>query len=180
MIGRLLLALAIILGVTADGRAAYNTYNGQPYLFVTLASSQTGMITATPTKVVLGNVIFDTAGGWIGTSSTACSSSTGFCYKPNVAGKYQITVAVYCVGGGTGGGIFEAFIYKNGSEVGGAQYTTANTNTLVNAMIHTEIITFNGSTDYVEAWGETTGTSGLAFFGGSAAFTYMIATYVGP
>lgn len=147
--------------------------NGQPYFMASLSSNQTGMTTATPTKVQFANVIFDSCGCYDGV--------TNFRYTPTTAGKYEVTVMVQSLSSaGTSGAAIGSFIYKNGSKLVSTLTSLPNANSYQNSMLVTAMVTMNGTTDYIEGWGQASG-AGLAFIGtGTPLQTWIEAYYVGP
>jgi hypothetical protein len=94
------------------------------------------------TKVTLGNEVFDTAN---------CFSSGTF--TPNVAGYYQINCILR--GAGTLASL-AAFIYKNNS-IYASNFVVGSSS--VFSVSISETIYFNGTTDYVEFYGNAVGTS---------------------
>jgi hypothetical protein len=100
------------------------------------------------TKIALNTEDFDTGGMF--------DSTTNYRFTPTIAGKYEFHAVVY----GTtlsNDGICNVFIYKNGAEVAKsfAQYSL----TAILSQSTSLIIEMNGSTDYVEMFGQVTGTT---------------------
>ena len=123
-----------------------------------LASNQS-IPNNTITKITINTEIFDTA--------SAFDNTTNYRFTPLVAGYYQIIGAVADVSGGTSGGL-RAHLYKNG-----AAYTYSNipmTNTGVICQC-SAIISFNGTTDYVELYGSQNSGGALNIGGGATAGT---------
>ncbi|MBR8096307.1 hypothetical protein KDX13_06235 [Burkholderia cenocepacia] len=154
------------LGAIANN-AAY------PYFQAQMAANQTGVALSTYTKGVFGTVNFDPSGAW---------SSANNRWTPQKAGKYRVVcaIATQATVSGAAGQIGVASIYKNGTQL------LANTqNTYLNAAgtafeypANVGLVALNGSTDYIECWGYTTGSSGGQFSAGGV--TYFEAQYVGP
>lgn len=92
-------------------------------------------ITTSPTKIVMGAVVFDTNSNY----STANSRFT-----PTVAGYYQINGAV----GGNVNTELLSNIYKNGSLLYYGNDVPGQFISVVSALVY-----MNGTTDYVELWG---------------------------
>jgi hypothetical protein len=115
-----------------------------PAFSATVASNQT-VVAATPTKVALATEEFDT---------NACfDPTTNYRFTPNVAGYYQINVALYVTTGVT---TLVSYIYKNGSVyMSGSRtdVTTASFASQASALIY-----MNGSTDYIEMYGYSSST----------------------
>jgi hypothetical protein len=125
-----------------------------------LASNQS-IPNNTITKITINTEIFDTA--------SAYDNATNYRFTPLVAGYYQIIGAVADVSGGTTGGL-RAHLYKNG-----AAYTYVNipmTNTGVIAQC-SAIISFNGTTDYVELYGSQNSGGALNIGGGATVGTML-------
>lgn len=106
-----------------------------------------------PTKVVCGTEEFDTNNNFDTSTSR---------FTPTVAGYYQCTGMVESNAVGTDA-YFIAMLYKNGSKIAsGTNYPTiltAGPNALVTSLIYC-----NGSTDYVEFYGQRQSAS--TFFSG--------------
>jgi hypothetical protein len=114
-------------------------YGNIPAFSAYLATNQS-IPNNTVTKITINTELFDTASYY--------DNTTNYRFTPLVAGYYQIIGAVADVSGGTTGGL-RAHLYKNG-----AAYTYVNipmTNTGVIAQC-SAIISFNGTTDYVELY----------------------------
>jgi hypothetical protein len=94
---------------------------------------------ATNTKIQFLTEEFDTA--------SCYDNSTNYRFTPNVAGYYQVNLAI---GNGSGGGGYSyAKIYKNGSNVKASLITQTSNgpSNQVSALIY-----LNGSTDYIEGY----------------------------
>lgn len=89
-------------------------------------------------------------------------------FTPTVAGNYLIVVAAQC----TFAGACVPSIYKNGTLYAGSRIT--NHGFADQSPQATAIIAMNGSTDYIEAFATTSGTS----IGGTATQTYFNGTLV--
>lgn len=107
------------------------------------------------TKVQLNTKVFDTNANF--------DNITNYRFTPTVAGYYQINaqVRIALTAGATG--FCYAVIYKNGSA-----YKLGNTSSLAYASGATftasDLIFCNGSTDYIELYGNVTGVSPSFFY----------------
>lgn len=102
------------------------------------------------TKVSVNTEYFDTNNNF--------DSVTNFRFTPTVAGYYQISGGIR---GSvtTGAALITATIYKNGAEYArGAEMNTSASTSTFGATV-SELVFFNGSTDYVELYGYVAGTS---------------------
>lgn len=100
------------------------------------------------TKIALNTEDFDTGGMF--------DNATNYRFTPTIAGKYEFHAVVYGITT-SNDGICNVFIYKNGVEVAKsfAQYSLTATLSQSTSLI----IEMNGSTDYVEMFGQVTGTT---------------------
>lgn len=89
------------------------------------------------TKVLYETEEYDTA---------SCFSSSRF--TPNVAGYYQVNASLY------GGGTLQQMVYKNGSQ---NKYVGSNAGSGV--VQGSCVVYLNGSSDYIEIYGNTTSTA---------------------
>jgi hypothetical protein len=130
-----------------------------------LTANQTGITSGVNTKVTFNSK--NTAGTFWDTN-TNFDAATNYRFTPTVSGYYQINIGLDVgVSGNATRGI--ALIYKNGS-----QYSLG-TNIIgvtTYGCIVSDIVYFNGSTDYIEAYVTIygTGAQGIAtssFFSGS-------------
>jgi hypothetical protein len=94
-------------------------------------------------------------------------STTNYRFTPTVAGYYQINLQLTLDNNGSGA-YYEAYIYKNGSVYKVASATGQTLNSI--AINLSEIISFNGTTDYVEGFGLVSGTY-LYFVGNTSSKT---------
>lgn len=113
--------------------------------FSAYSASSQSVTTDTFTKITFGTEVFDT-------NSNFASSR----FTPTVAGYYQINGILRATGTSMTGCALA--IYKNGAQY--AYQQTLFGTTLSNAQLNaSEIISMNGSTDYVELYGYITATS---------------------
>jgi hypothetical protein len=118
------------------------------------SGSNQNVSTGTWTKAQLNTEDFDTA--------NCFDSVTNYRFTPTVAGYYQINGSITPDSSSAfGNGIFVA-IYKNGSiyRVGSSYNTSAS---VVSTPSVSAVVYFNGSTDYVELYGQFVGGSGMQF-----------------
>jgi hypothetical protein len=118
--------------------------------------------TATWTKATFTNEEFDT-------NNNFASSR----FTPTVAGYYQINSAIYTYGtvALTGSTIS---IYKNGNEYKRGNQFTFTSNNQTHQIVVASIVYLNGSTDYVEIYGNVNGTGSMSINEGTAgASTYF-------
>ena len=152
--------------------AGVNTINpgGQPYFRAYLSANQTVTHDVT-TKVTFDTKVFD--------SGTYYDNTTNYRYTPLVAGKYKVTVVVFMQANTVLGTQQAAHIYKNGSSA--AEVVTTDfgiTTGGTNSVIVSDIITFNGTTDYIEGWAYVGGASTSVQLGSN--LSYIEAYYIGP
>jgi hypothetical protein len=123
---------------------------GAPAFSAYMSATQT-VTSSTTTKLNFNTEIFDTNSNY--------DSTTNYRFTPTVAGYYQINAIV--TGNATGGTILQLNLYKNGS----VYLLSDNRPTfgVLSANIN-DVVSMNGTTDYVEIYGYITGTS-PQFFG---------------
>jgi len=114
--------------------------------FSAYASVPQSLVNGTPTKIALNTKVFDTNSNF--------DSITNYRFTPTVAGYYFVSGVVFTVNNITGAGVYVS-ILKNGTSVAAAS-STANPNTYSGATV-TSVIYFNGSTDYIELFGNSVG-----------------------
>ena len=147
----------------------------QPAFHAYANTNQTGLGDNTWTKIQMNVEEVDT--------DNAYDNSSNFRFTPQTAGKYLIYLqAVVFSETANNGYVFNGSIYKNGSNIA---YSANNTNSSYpeyeTSMMLTRIIEFNGSSDYVEAYGRlnvlsgtwstsASSTGSLCFFGGYKLF----------
>lgn len=111
---------------------------------------------ATQTKIPFDTITFDT--------DSFFDNTTNYRFQPTVAGYYQIIVSAHISYTSTGGSVAIAYIYKNGSQhsKAGVVHSSASISGILNV---TDIIYFNGSTDYVEGYVYYNSSSAVAIWG---------------
>lgn len=129
--------------------------SGAAPAFSAYASTYQTLTALTVTKATFDTEVFDT-------NSNFASSR----FTPTVAGYYQINTIIYF--GGSPTGATEIRIYKNGVFYAQPFYSTATSAAIMQA--GSELISFNGSTDYVEIY--VASQSG-ATLGGNAGSQYV-------
>ena len=137
---------------TEVGRFDSNGYvaTKSPAFSAYLASNQTVSPNGS-TKVTFNTELFDTNSNF--------DSTTNYRFTPNVAGYYQINFML-CFPTGANNCISQ--LYKNGSlYLTGTRVDSSSTG--FNSMV-SDLVYFNGTTDYVEGYGYTSGTT---FAGGA-------------
>ena len=159
----------------ADAGVLMPAYNGTPYFQAYRSTA------ATPSIGVLGKVLFDTksfdSGGYY-------DNATNYRYTPLLTGKYLVHVHLGVqptVTAGTQTANIVA-IYKNGVSLTSVrQDLYISGTTAIGAIDCTAIVPMNGTTDYVEGWGECSTGSGCSFLGGTAPLgSFFEAFYLGP
>jgi hypothetical protein len=125
-----------------------------PAFSATNNATQT-LTNAVSTKVALQVETFDT--------NSCFDSTTNYRFTPNVAGYYQINAIVYMYATGTSKSMsYTTSIYKNGSMYLRQAIYLPALQTQDYSGVVTDVIYFNGSTDYVELYANITDfTSGL-------------------
>ena len=117
---------------------------------------------STWTKVQLNAELFDTA--------NCFDSSTNYRFQPNVEGYYQVSFLTYTVASGSVPAA-EGAIRKNGAEIAGGVYATPSAGSMTSS--GSKLVYMNGTTDYLELWAYSAGTSPAVQIGESV--TYMTA-----
>ena len=123
-----------------------------PAFFANLSGSSQSVSNNTWTKVNINNEIYD-----IGDFD----ASTNYRFTPTTAGKYFVFGAVLC-NSGSAGNLHHAYsaIYKNGSFLRYSSIEFDNTNGEAASATLNHIVVFNGSSDYVELYGNVRTGSG--------------------
>jgi hypothetical protein len=114
------------------------------------AANQTGVASATQTKVALNAEDFDT---------NNCFSTANSRFTPTVAGYYQFNGVLYFGGTGSYTG---CSIFKNGAVAVTGSATNANNGEVISNV--SALIYLNGTTDYVEFYGFSVLVSGTGTF----------------
>ena len=123
-----------------------------PYFQATMTANQT-MVDNTLTKITFNNEELDTASNY--------DPSTNYRFTPTTAGKYFISTTITHFNNTNGGRSVELYLYKNGSAAyGQMQYSNDSSSQNLITVTTQAIITFNGSSDYVEAFARIDVTAG--------------------
>lgn len=120
-----------------------------PAFFARLGTSQT-LSFSTDTKVALDTELFDTNSNF---------DTTNYRFTPTVAGYYQISAAIRGTGSTTNTGL-GLIIYKNGTAL---TSTTSTSTALAQFTSHSVLVYLNGTTDYIELYGNIAGTGTASF-----------------
>ena len=135
----------IAAGGVAQSNLAAGVAGSGPAFFARVGGSPQSLSAATPAKVLLTSVDFDTNSNF--------SSSR---FTPTVAGYYQFNGIIRTNNGGAGE--FAAIITRSGAQMAqGSQ----NNGTTINISMVSSILYMNGSTDYVELWAYSTAACNL-------------------
>jgi len=107
-------------------------------------TDQAGIATATPTKLLFNNEVFD---------SNTNFDTGAYRFTPTVAGYYAFTVAIQVNSLAAQGDVVQAHLYKNGAVVATAKAIASGATDNVQAVLHFVAVA-NGTTDYFEAFVE--------------------------
>jgi hypothetical protein len=118
------------------------------------------------TKITLNAETFDTNSNF--------DSSTNYRFTPTVAGYYQMNACIWQNWGSGQFSVCSISFYKNGTSYKLSQW---NTSSLYGMQTLSDVIYFNGSTDYVELYVNQNGGSGPTAIGGSAN-TWMSGAFI--
>ena len=124
-----------------------------------LATTQTPTVNVI-TKITLNTKEFDTA--------SAFDSTTNYRFTPLVAGYYQINTQVSGTASTTSPTSIWTYIYKNG-----AIYRSTNINTtatITGGTTFSVVLYLNGSTDYIELYGQLRNSTGGFFDGAGSGY----------
>ena len=135
---------------TQSGLPANIAGNGPA--FSAYCGTEQNISSSTWTKVNLSSELFDTA--------NAFDSSTNYRFTPQVAGYYQINASVRVIGVNANNKVLG--IYKNGSVLYSMDTYTPTSVTYTGSFMPISMsatIYLNGSTDYIELYGYSNGTS---------------------
>lgn len=149
--------------ITVSG-AAFSAY---------LSANQT--VTGTE-LIALNTENFDTASCFNNTGSTV-GGIPAYAFLPNVAGYYQVNLAVGA-NATTTLSHAGAYIYKNGSVIARnitPAYSGTNADTMCSRLVY-----MNGTTDYLQFYGQASGTGTLTLVGVNDQRTVASAVFVRP
>jgi hypothetical protein len=153
-------------GTTVDFSTNTPTVSGLPAntpSFQAKLSTNTNISDATTTLMPLNTEQLDTDGCYNNTGSTVTLngiSTPSYAFAPNVAGNYHIQAQSVGYGGSTSGLTTQStFLYFNGSAVKSSGINlTSNAGYVMGAVVQM-ILTFNGTSDYVQAYAYIDGNS---------------------
>jgi hypothetical protein len=122
------------------------------------SASDLVLTNATFTKMVLDTESFDT---------NNCFDTSTYRFTPTVAGYYQINASVFTNWVTSQFSSFRIYIYKNGSAYKASQVLiNAVTDVWYGNINVQDVVSLNGSTDYVEIYLFTNGGSSACYNGG--------------
>jgi len=158
--GAITLAAPAVSGTnTATLPAATGTVmvsGNMPAFAAYLSANQSGISSATATKITFDTEVFDTNNNFASNRFT-----------PTVAGYYQINAYCAFTASVSSTDLFCA-IYKNGTSYRLGTYISRTAVGNDGDTTVSDILYMNGSTDYIEIYGYIVGTGTLAFIGGTA------------
>ena len=140
-----------------------------------LSANQT-VVSGVAERLDLNTKEFDTASCFNNTGSTV-GGIPPYAFLPNVAGYYQVNFSA----GGTAStslAYVGVYIYKNGNAVSRnltPEYTSTNGDTIGSRLVY-----MNGTTDYLEFYGQVGGTTTLQIVGVDGVRTSASAAFVRP
>lgn len=150
--------------------AQTGTLNAAGPAFSAYASAAQTVSSTVITKVAIDTENFDTNSNFDTTNNR---------FTPTVEGYYQVSACVTGTGATTMTALL-GFIYKNGAAIRrvGLVNTGFTAGNLSQVSIN-EVIYMNGTTDYIELWGQINGTGTLQFaFSSSATTSFFSAALV--
>jgi hypothetical protein len=123
-----------------------------PYFQATMTADQT-LSNNTSTKITFDSEEFDTAGNY--------DPTTNYRFTPTTSGKYFISTTITHLNNTNGARSVLLALFKNGSQVYNQFAYSADASSQNFITLTTQaIITFNGSSDYVEAFATIDVTAG--------------------
>ena len=134
-----------------------STFAGTGPAFTAAGSSTQTFGATTWTKIVFQTETYDT--------NSCYDNATNYRFTPTVAGYYQMNLSMSANDTGAGGVLLYTAFYKNG--VSFTALSNRDDNGQPRNMSQSVIIYCNGSTDYIEVYGYT---SGGTFGAGSARY----------
>ena len=125
-----------------------------PAFFAKMSANQ-DISDATDTKVAFDTEIYDT--------DSKYDHSTNYRFTPNVAGKYHVYLSM-CVNSAGDAQLANAYamIYRNGTKTKTSHHNHASANDRASTVTIMSTLTFNGSSDYVEAYVQAADSYGTA------------------
>ena len=129
------------------------------------------------TDVTLTKVQFDTE---VLDTDNCYDNTTNYRFTPTVAGKYFV---YGCINNDSQGnsqlGYGQTYIYKNGSSYRKTETYFSSSNVRRSSIFTTAIIDMNGTTDYLELYGNANDTSGTPLFRGANNESFFGAYRIG-
>lgn len=113
------------------------------------ATTNQSITTNTLTKVQFNSEDFDT--------DNCFDSTTNYRFTPNKAGYYQINFCITIETGNNTNVLMDGYLYVNGTSNGTGFYSYQSTYNHVGAA--SDLLYFNGTTDYVEVYARSNGTT---------------------
>ena len=132
--------------------------NGDQPVFSAYAGSSQTITLATGTKVAIDTENFDTNSNFDTTTNR---------FTPTIAGYYQVNGSVRGNAATTFTGII-CQIFKNGAELQRSNITATLTAGNSTQLVCSTIVYMNGTTDYLELFGQINGTGTATFSAGTA------------
>jgi len=130
--------------------------------FEAYLSADQSVSDATNTKVAYNVELFDT--------DNAYDNSTNYRFTPQTSGKYFVYANVNCYAGDSNLKKAKAYIYKNGSAIKLIQFNFSNNYARQMHTMVSSVIDMNGSSDYIEIFGQVDSNSGSGqVFGGTSS-----------
>lgn len=141
---------------------------GQPNFLAYLSATQS-VTTGVPQQCLFDGIDFNVGGYY--------DPTTNHRFTPLVAGIYWVNSSI--IGTGSGLQLVLSAVYKNGSNIGEAIVRTSGTG-YASAVVSL-LVQMNGSSDYLEGWGEVDGTTG-SFLGSASTprLSFFQAYRIGP
>ena len=145
-------------GATGIGQLSFADAGGNAPAFEAKRSQAAQSISnETNTKIEFNTEIFD--------SASAYDHSTNYRFTPQTAGKYFVYARVMCRAETNGNlEVADISLRKNGSVIGNSRFDYQNSRGNNGTPVINQIVDMNGSSDYVEAWGQVKVNSGNAQF----------------
>lgn len=113
--------------------------------------SGTQLVGSSAEKIAFATEVFD--------SQTDYDPTTNYRFTPSTAGIYAITASIdFTSLADTANRQALVYIYKNGSEYAIQRSYVSGATSIAGCVVVTCLVSMNGSSDYVEAFGGTTGT----------------------
>ena len=138
---------------TSDGNGNLTTQEIMYPAFEAYLSSNQSVSDNTQVKAQVDTVTLDT--------DNCYDNTTNYRFTPNVAGKYFVYGSISGTDGSSAGTVqVTAAIYKNGSNYAHADNNFSGNNIYSNTPFVATIIDMNGSTDYLELYGESDSADG--------------------